>query len=70
MFVVRLLDEKSLWNFLQFQKPCVCFCDEPDENLKPASSDLQKKVVTCKAIESVGGAKIGCRNKVTDFRLR
>jgi len=52
------------------QKPCVCFCDEPDENLKPASSDLQKKVVTCQAIESVGGAKIGCRNKVTDFRLR
>merc|ERR1719376_1706695 len=53
----------------QPQIKCVCDCDCPEDDLKPAN---RKPGLTynCQAVESVGGSRVGCRNKVTDFRYR
>jgi hypothetical protein len=48
---------------------CVCECAKPDEELAEASK--KPGVATfCQAVESVGGNKVGCKNKVDDFRSR
>ena len=48
---------------------CVCDCDQEEIDLKPANRKLGV-TYNCQAVESVGGSRVGCRNKVIDFRYR
>ena len=49
---------------------CVCECGKADADLTEEAPKKQGVALFCQAIETVGGHRVGCKNKAESAKLR
>ena len=53
-----------------FLQACVCECGKADEDLVDEATKKQGVALICQAAETVGGHRVGCKNKAESAKLR
>jgi hypothetical protein len=48
----------------------ICQCARPDAEITAEAAKKPGVANLCQAVETVGGHRVGCKNKVDDFKLR
>ena len=51
-------------------QPLICACARNDEEITAEAAKKPGVANLCQAVETVGGHRVGCKNKAQDYKLR